>query len=273
MEDTGKVQADESMPAEVNTMTRETWVGALLGAILGSFVIPGVLKLFELIVNWWKWSRPARKLLEGLSDQNEYCKIFVRDFIVTEDTKLYSIDPRLGVGIVPNVHELWPDVEGRAVGNLLNILGQVGKTKNIDIVRMSQDIGEWNTNLIVLGAQAQKSFDFYKNMKCVAYRMDDKEIYDTQNNQVIKRDEGYGYGLILKALNPFKTTGSRGVSFLIGGFGVLGTAAASYYFKENFKNLGEEFKSDYFGIVVRAPVSAGEQAAERLYNYDKRITT
>jgi hypothetical protein len=252
-------------------MTRETWYGAILGAVLGSLVIPGVLKLIELFRHWWTWSRPSRKLLEGLANQDELCKIFVRDFVVTKDTKLYSVEPRLGVGIVPNVHELWPDVEGRAVGNLLNIFGQVGKTKNINIVRMSQDFGEWNANLIVLGAQAQKSFDFYTHMKFVAYQMDDKEIYENESKQVVKREDGYGYGLILKALNPLKTTGNRGVAILIGGFGVLGTAAASYYFKENFKKLGKEFDSNFFGIIVRAPVSAGEQATERLLAYDKRF--
>ncbi len=252
-------------------MTRETWLGAILGAVLGSLVIPGVLKLIELLRHWWTWSRPSRKLLEGLANQVEPCKIFVRDFVIPKDTKLYSVEPRLGVGIVPNVHELWPDVEGRAVGNLLNIFGQVGKTKNIEIVRMSQDFGEWNANIIVLGAQAQKSFDFYSHMKFVAYRMDEKEIYENEGKQIVKREQGYGYGLILKGLNPLKTSGNRGVAILIGGFGVLGTAAASYYFKENFKRLGKEFGSDFFGIIVRAPISAGEQATERLSTYDKRF--
>ena len=77
------------------------------------------------------------------------------------------------------------------------------------------------------------------------------------------------FGIILKALNPLKTEGSQGIGMLLGGFGVLGTAAAAYYFKENFRRLGNEFNSDFFGIVIRASVSAGEQAVERLSEYDK----
>lgn len=250
-------------------MNRDTWEGAILGAILGALVIPAVLGIIGKFKKYWENSRPAKKLLQGIADDNETCKIFVRDFFVTQGTELYSIEPRLGVGVVPNVQELWPDVEGRAVAYLLNIFGQIGKTKNTAIIRMSQDIGDWNCNLIVLGAQARKSFDFYENMQNVAYRMDDQEIYDNISNEIIRREAGFGYGIILKSSNPFKTIRQPGVAFLIGGFGVLGTAAASYYFKENFRKLGKEFGDKYFGIVVRASVSAGEQAVERLNQYNK----
>jgi len=250
-------------------MIRDTWEGAILGAVLGTLIIPSVLKFIDLIRRWWRNSRPARKLLQGIADQNEKCKIFVRDFLITEGAELYSIEPRLGIGRVPNVHELWPDVEGRAVGNLLNIFGQIGKTKNVEVVRMSQDTGDWNCNVIILGAQAQKCFDFYKNMRNVAYRADAENIYDNTTGEIVEREDGYGYGIILKALNRFKTEGTQGIGILIGGFGVLGTAAASYYFKENFGRLGKQFNRNFFGIVVRASVSAGEQAVERLSNYDK----
>ena len=250
-------------------MTRDTWEGAILGAVLGALIIPGVLGIIRQIKKYWKNSRPAKKLLQGIADNGETCKIFVRDFFITQGTELYSADPRLGVGVVPNVQELWPDVEGRAVGYLLNIFGQIGKTKNTEIIRMSQDTGEWSCNLIVLGAQARKSYDFYQNMQNVAYRMDNEQIYDNESNEIVQREDGYGYGIILKTSNPFMTRGLPGVAFLIGGFGVLGTAAASYYFKENFRELGKEFGEKCFGIIVRASVSAGEQAAERLKQYDK----
>ena len=250
-------------------MNKDTWEGAILGAVLGSIVIPGVYVIIDKIKKYWQNSKPAKKLLESIADNNEILKIFVRDLLINKGTDLYSLDPRLGMNTVPNVLELWPDVEGRAIGNLFNVFGQVGKTKNTEIVGMSKDhIGEWNCNLIILGAQAQKPFDFYKNMKNVAYRIDEKNIYDNITNKPILRERGYGYGIILKTRNPLKTKG-QGIGFLIGGFGVLGTAAASYYFKENFQKLGKKFGAKCFGIIVRASVSAGEQAAERLIKYDK----
>jgi hypothetical protein len=211
-------------------------------------------------------------LLEGIANQDEPCKIFVRDLFVQKDTPLISVEPRLGVGTVPNVLELWPDVEGRGATSVFNVLGQVGKTQNIEIVRMSQDVGEWNSHVIVLGAQANKSFDFYRLMKNVAFRVDENNICDAVSGEIVEREEGFGYGIILKALNPFKTGDRRGIGILIGGFGVLGTAAAAYYFREHFPQLGREFGNDCFGIVVRAHVTAGEQAVERLKKWDRRLS-
>jgi hypothetical protein len=123
-------------------MTRDTWEGAILGAVLGSLVIPGVLWLIDRIAHWWRDSRPARQLFGGIADEAEHCKIFVRDFLIGAGTELISVEPRVGIGVVPNVQHLWPDVEGRAVGGLFNVLGQIGKTRRIEIVRMSEDAGE-----------------------------------------------------------------------------------------------------------------------------------
>ena len=153
---------------------------------------------------------------------------------------MLSVEPRIGVGEVPNVIQLWADVDGKAAADVLNVLGQVGKTRNISIVRMSQDTGQWNSHVIVI---------------------------DNRGGQIL-REDGFGYGIILKARNPFKTEGD-GIGFLVGGFGTLGTVAASYFFREHFKDLGKQFGSKYFGIVVRAPVTAGEEAVERLRQYDR----
>ncbi len=245
----------------------ELWIGAILGAILGSIVIPIIQYSLKWLTKWWQESRPPRKLLAGIAKQNETCRIFVRDLHVSKETPLISVDPKIGVGTVPNIQEVWPDSEGRGIASIFNVLGQVNKTKNIEIVRMSQDIGRWNCHVIVLGAQANKAFDFYRLMENVAYRMDGDNIYNNLSGEIVRREAGFGYGIILKALNPYKTSG-RGIAILIGGYGVLGTAAAAYYFREHFRDLGNEFGEDWFGIVVRSPVTAGEEAVERLKRFD-----
>ena len=99
--------------------------------------------------------------------------------------------------------------------------------------------------------------------------MDGSNIYDVED-KIIQRENGFGYGIILKSQNPFHSNG-KGIAFLIGGFGVLGTAAAAYYFKENIRNLGKEFGDAYFSILVRAPFTAGIEAVERLTSYDRRF--
>jgi|GEM_PF-2041729 len=250
-------------------LSRDVWVGAIFGAILGAIVIPLVLEGIRSLSHWWKASRPRQKVLGPLANNDEICTIFVRDFYLEEGSRIISVEPRRGVGVVSNVHELWPDVEGRGVSYILNALGQVGKRHNISIVRMSQDAGIWDTNIVVMGAQAQKCFDFYGRLEGVMYAVDANNIFDKETGANVEREDGYGYGIILKARNPHKTGGSPGVGFLIGGFGTLGTAAAAYYFREHLEELGKRFGSGCFGIVVRASVTAGEQTVERLAQYDK----
>ncbi|MBW2637866.1 MAG: hypothetical protein JRC86_10160 [Deltaproteobacteria bacterium] len=72
-------------------MTKDTWEGAILGAVLGSIVIPGVFLITDQIRKYWQNSRPAKKLLQGIADNNERVKIFVRDFLITQGTNLYSL--------------------------------------------------------------------------------------------------------------------------------------------------------------------------------------
>lgn len=249
----------------------ETWKGAIVGAVLGSIVIPIVLLVLKGIVTWWRDNRPQAKLLLGIVKQSEPCRIFVSDLQVPPGVTLVSVAPNHPPGSVPNIGQVWPDVEGRATASIFGMLGRVGKTENVAIVHRSQDFGEWNCNIIVVGGQSPKAYDFYNNMEQVAFRMNAKDIIDQKSGSSIPRANGYGYGIILKSRNPLKMSGSPGVAFLVGGFGTLGTGAAAYYLRENYKKLGREFRKDCFGIVVRASISAGEQSVERLTDLDYRF--
>jgi len=254
--------------------SNDAWVGiiigAILGAILGAIVIPFVLYGIRCCINWLITSRPRNKVLGPIANDSEDCTIFIRDFLLPPNSQILAKESAyLPYGVVPNVIDFWADVDGMAMSYVFNALGQVGKRRNIKVVRMSQDTGIWDTNLIVIGAQAQKNFDFYDNLRGVMYKVDASDIIDKQTGQCIKKESGYGYGIILKARNQFKTAGSSGVGFLIGGFGTLGTKAAAYYFSQHLKELGKQFGSTCFGVVVRASVKVGEQAVERLPQYDK----
>ena len=222
---------------------------------------------------WWRVTRPARKVLGPAAEQDQLVRVFVRDFFVDPSRPLLVRDGPAGPPAgVRNVHRLWSDVEGRGVAYVLNALGEVGKTEQIEIVQMSDDPGLWDSHFVLLGAQAQKCFDFYDRMESVAFRMDGNEIYDLQGGgEPIPREGPFGYGIILKAKNPFLRRGRGGVALLVGGFGTLGTAAAARYFRDHLADLGRHFGSRCFGVLVRAPASAGEQAVQRVERYDRRF--
>lgn len=244
-----------------------------LGIAATGVVLPVLWRLMTAALTWWRTQRPINKLLEGLSAPEEPCAIFAQDFFI-EDPSLAGTPLRAAaawyvagpgrplVGRVPNVRELWADVDARAAAYVLNVLGQAGKATNITVVPLSHDTGMWNANLVLVGGQSQKSMDFYARMPKVFYRMDGEHIYDNVVGAALERQAGFAYGIILKSRNPFKTSGGRGVALLVGGFGTLGTAAAAYYLRENAKLLGRQFGSRCFGVVVRASQTAGEQSVE-----------
>jgi len=225
------------------------------------------------LCRWIKFQYPIYKLLGPIAQNKNLVRIFVRDLYVNENVPnpLIAQEGANGIrGYVPNIGKVWPAVEGKGIGYIFSVLGSVGKKEKIEIVEMGDDTGLWNSNLIILGAQTQKCFDFYEKMKNVAYGVDRQSIFDYSTKKPINFESGYGYGVILKCKNPFGKS-EQDLGFLIGGFGVLGTQAAGYYFMRNASKLGKEFKKSCFGIVVKASVSAGVQSTERLSQYDKKL--
>lgn len=235
-----------------------------------------VLKLLfsgiSSIRHWYSYTRPSKRVLGGIADNKQLVRIFVKDFIVKDnvfaDPKLFSIEGPT-TQAHPNIEKVWAEAEGHGVARLLNILGELGKRNKLEITEMSKGYDSWDSNMIVLGAQAMKCMDFYEVMEDVAYSMDENHIYNKESGEIIPRDEPekYGYGLILKTKNP--QMDKPGIGILLGGYGVLGTEAAIHYFISNLAKLGKEFGNKSFGIIVRAKVSAGQQSATRIKNYDK----
>jgi len=250
------------MPEQILGLAASLGIGAFLGALLTT---AGLV--------WYKKSSPHRSILEGMANNTEECLIFIRHlFIENVDaatTPLRECLPRFGItAAVSNVRDLCADVDGIALANVLNVLGQAGKMRNIRIMRTSDDRGEWNGHLIVIGGESQQSCDFCGSMQPIFYRLSSTDIYDTTEDCCIPREPGFVYGVILKARNP-KKAGRPGVALLIGGLGPGGTEAASYYLREHLDDLGREFGCNCFGVVLRASVAAGVQSAERLVQYDR----
>src|SRR3989344_1361438 len=235
-------------------------------------VIKFLISLIKSVIRWYQFTRPSKKLLGKLVDNKNLVRIFVKDFIVENNTinspKLFSQEGPT-TQAHPNIEKVWAEAESRGIAFLLNLFGELGKRDKLEIVEMSRGYDIWDTDMIILGAQAMKCMDFYEVMENIAYSMDENHIYDKKLKQIIPRDEPekYGYGLILKAKNP--QMDGEGIGILLGGYGVLGTEAAIHYFIHNLANLGKEFGNKSFGIIVRAKVSAGQQSATRLGKYDK----
>ena len=248
--------------------------------------MPALWWLFRRLRDWLYTTTPRAMVLGAIALNEESVCIFVRDLRV----QLHQLMPgmrqedqwplldqapmRLGGGIegrVINIPVVWADVDAQAVADLLNVLGQVGKIHNLQVVRRSEDDGNRDCHLVVVGGQDQNARHFYADMQDVYYRMDDAGLYKAPTGTKLAPDPTgqYGYGVILKARNPYKVIGRPGSALLVGGFGVLGTLAASHYLRTHLRDLGVLFGRETFGVVVRASVAGGHQTVERVVELDR----
>jgi len=235
-------------------------------------IIQFIPSIYSYIKEWWKFKRPAGLVFENLINNKKTLRIFVKDLIVPNNTflepKLFSIEGNVQQAN-PNISKVWPEVEGKGIGLLQNLLGQMGKKDKIEIIEMSKGHDLWDSDFIILGAQAVKCREFYEVMEKVGYYVDEHSIYDKTTKKSIEMEAGHGYGLIIKAEKNNSAGKINGI--LLGGFGVLGTAASIYYFAHNVNKLGDEFENKPFSIVVRAREASGEQSTIRLKKYDKQF--
>lgn len=234
--------------------------------------LKAIPSLIRRIISWWNLNLPAGKVLGDYLNNKTSIKIYVKDLIVPGNTihnpKLFSNEGNIQQ-INPNINKVWPEVESRAVATISNLLGELGKSKNIFIVELSKGYNEWTNNMIVLGAQAVKSREFYEVMNNVGYGVNDDNIYDFITKKPIEMDlQTFGYGIILKAQNP---QNNNYPAFLLGGYGVLGTEAAVFYFCNNIALLGKEFGRNYFSIVIKARIASGSQSTVRIKKLDKQF--
>lgn len=232
-------------------------------------VIKGIPSFLKRVKSWWDFNLPAGKILGDSINNKSVVKIYVKDLLVPDNTfqspKLFSQEGNT-TQANPNISKVWPEVESKATAKLTNLLGTLGKRDKIEIVEMSRGHDSWDSNMIVLGAQAMKCREFYEIMEEVGYGVDEQSIFNFETKVPIEMDNEYGYGIILKVKNPHN---NNKPSFLLGGFGVLGTEAAVYYFIKNIALLGKQFNNKSFSIVVKARVRGGEQSAVRIKSLDK----
>jgi len=237
----------------------------------GFAILQFIPSVWNYIQEWRRFKQPAGIVLDQLISNKQCLRIFVKDLIVPENTftnpKLFSIEGNIQQAN-PNIEKVWPEVEGKGVGLLQNLLGQLGKKEKIEIVEMSKGYDLWDENFIILGAQAMKCREYYNIMDKVGYYMDEQAILDKDTQKPISMEKGYGYGLVIKAEKGALRT-KKHTGILLGGFGTLGTAAAIYYFVNSVHKLGKEFGKKPFSLVVRARINSGPQSVTRISKLDK----
>ena len=94
----------------------------VLGAILGSIIIPFILYGVKNFIYFCRDLLPIRRVLSDFSKNDEKCVFWLRDAYQPTGTKILEISQH-GAGVIPNVSKWWAEVDAKAVNGLFKNSG------------------------------------------------------------------------------------------------------------------------------------------------------
>lgn len=248
--------------------TKELWQEIIFGLFL-NFLSVGILLLKDFI-----WDINPQKKFFGLTKKTSV-RIFLTELKALNEQGEIDRNPRYVVQYYKrtvrnrnnigneeryNIDPVWPDAEGRVLGNIYYALGRINFRKDIQISNL---INDWSKN-------SDLTFSIGFNPKTHLYL--EKSPYDFIE---LARNQSSGLTLGLKngkkklnAISPYdagimqKTTYKGKPVFLLAGLGICGTEAAGKLFEDHYKHFARLYGKDPFAILIRTNINEGTENYE-----------
>lgn len=225
-------------------------ITSLLGSILATFLILLTRLAFYKIRDMF----PARALFKGIVGSDDPFLVFIVRLIDPQrEGRFLTPVPCWHAVVTPQEeydrrqHIPWVNSidETYSVAHILNVLGIVGRRKNIRIVFVDRDYDQWDAPMFILGGnwKARRAFE-----SCDPYFVfrDNSFILEPTSETFSPSTLDNDMGLLQKMINP--TTGYP--VWLAMGWRGAGTNAASYAIWKWWKELGILFGSRTFGLLL-----------------------
>lgn len=220
-----------------------------IGSILATVVVLVTRIIFYKVRDLF----PAHSLFRGIVGSDLPCLIFtLRLTDMKREGKFLTPIPKYAVASPQEEYEgrqLTPWItstsETQAVANILNILGRVGRTKNIQILFVDQDSGRWDAPMFILGGNWKATRSFETCMPIFSYR-DEKVILESTKDIYRPKTSDHDIGFLQKTINP--VTGFP--VWVAMGWRGAGTVAATYALLRWWKEIGILYGSHPFGILI-----------------------
>jgi hypothetical protein len=230
-----------------------------LGVLLGGIVAWVIPEFIAQLRARWETTKPLCRMLSPLHTNSVPTVIF-----------LASLYPK-GVSIFekPAPHELqktmtvephygtpWVLTEGDtlALGYLMSLLGKVGRTENISIVRDDSGLDFADVNVVCIGSPksnivARQLNDSFKGIPLRFSTEGGRQVLRADDASAMWRaDTDYDYGVLVKARSDYNSMRSV---FLIAGISYPGTAGAGYYLWHQWRSIAASVGDRPFGLVLR----------------------
>jgi len=224
----------------------------ILGAI-GSIVATVIVLTTRLIFYKVRDLFPAHSLFRGIVDSKVRCLVFaLRLTDMKQEGKFLSPLPKYAVASSQPEFEsrqLTPWVtstsETQSVAHILNVLGRVGRTENIQLVYVDQAFDRWDAPMFILGGswKARRSFETCRPN--FSFR-DGKFILEPTKETYQPKTNDHDIGILQKMINP--ATGFP--VWVAMGWRGAGTVAATYALSRWWKEIGILYGSQNFGILL-----------------------
>ncbi|MBU1854464.1 MAG: hypothetical protein KKF89_01985 [Nanoarchaeota archaeon] len=240
----------------------------IAGAIVGSIIIPS---LIFIVAKFWQAvfkQIPKRKLLGDFNDNNLLSKIYLKELVDTNKSNTYlhklpDYDPpktsnHYSQGInIPNVYAKC-DVE--CMNDFINIMGSVGKTKNIQLSSVEKQWNQWDNPIVSIGGHfvTDKIFEKCKPIFCKKTN----DSFKLKNMKEPVKCYGKDYGLIMKTKNIEHNFDV----FVLMGLGVRGTSASGFFFRKYHNYIAKLYGSRAFALILKCELNQGKEDA-KLFNY------
>jgi hypothetical protein len=235
--------------------TLEVAIALLLGGIIG-WVIPEFVNALRLS---WQTARPLRTLLNPFHKDSNAVSIFLAALYPT-NTSVFEKSVPLEINktdkVVPHHGVPWVLVESdaQALGYVMALLSQAGRTANISIVRDDIGINIAETNIICVGSPKSnyKSRQINSAFKRLPVRFgfenDRQVIVDENGKPRWRANDTFDYGMLAKLPNehdPDKAV------IILAGISYVGTAGVGYYLWKRWREIEALTQGKYFTMILK----------------------
>lgn len=245
----------------------QMWINLGTSVLAGIIVTIAVL-LTGILFNNIRDALPAGSLFHGIKNVSDPCLIFIRRMTDSEKTGKFKtprpsyktilddsntpycpkFDENRNIPWVTSTHT------AQAMAHILNVLGRVGRTDNIQLTYHDKDFDRWDAPIFIIGAGWKRDR---------AIRTCNPYFRLTENGVSLIGTEGLfaprtsqeDIGILQKMINP----NNDQPIWILNGYRGTAVVAASYSLVRLWKHLGWLYGNKPFGLLLRVNDKDGWQ--------------
>lgn len=233
----------------------ELAIGLLLGGII-SWVVP---EFVNTLRQSWRTARPLRTLLNPFHKDSDAVSIFLAALYPTNSDvfeKSMPMELNKTDKVVPHHGIPWvlAESDAQALGYIMALLAQAGRTANVSIMRDDIGINLTGTHVICIGSPKSnyKSRQINNAFKDLPVRFEfenDRQIIVNENSyRRWRADDTFDYGLLSKVPNE-QDPGNAVI--ILAGISYIGTAGVGYYLWRRWPEIESSTAGNYFSMILK----------------------